>query len=319
MKVSVLGCGRWGSFLAWYSCSRGHETMLWGRENSVNFQKLELTRQNEFLTLQEGILFSDSLKEAVDFADYIIISISSQGLRDLAKKLNKLKLKNKTIILAMKGIEKGTGLRLTEVLTEELDQNINLAIWVGPGHVQAYYNSVPNCMLISSNNLGVTKDIIAQFNSELIRLYIGDDLIGNEIGAAAKNVIGIAAGMLDGMNYSSLKGALMARGAREVSRLVKAMGGNEISVYGLSHVGDYEATLFSEYSNNRLFGENFMKNKKFDKLAEGVSTVESILFLAKKYKIDMPISTAIYSIIIDGAEPSKVLKDLFFRDTKFEF
>lgn len=319
MKVSVIGCGRWGSFLAWYSCSQGYDTILWGRENSSNLQRLISTRRNDFLTLQEDISFTDSLKDAVDFADYIIISISSQGLRDLAKKLNNYKLKNKKIILAMKGIEKDTGLRLTEVLTEELDQNVDVAIWVGPGHVQAYYNSVPNCMLISSNDLDLTKDIIGKFNSELIRLYIGDDLIGNEIGAAAKNVIGIAAGMLDGMNYTSLKGALMARGAREVSRLVTAMGGNEISVYGLSHVGDYEATLFSEYSNNRLFGENFIKNKKFEKLAEGVSTVESILLLAKKYKIDMPISAAIYSIIIDGQNPSKVLKELFFRDTKSEF
>ncbi len=319
MKVSVLGCGRWGSFLAWYSCFCGYNTKLWGKEDSRNLRKLIKTRKNDYLTLQEEIILTDSLQEAVDCADYLIVSISSQSLRSLSKELNKFNLSNKTIILAMKGIEKGTGLRLTEVLKSEILQNINLAIWVGPGHVQAYLNSVPNCMLISSENHDLTEEIVKLFNSELIRLYTGEDLIGNEIGAAAKNVIGIAAGMLDGMNYSSLKGALMARGAREVSRLVKAMSGNEISVYGLSHIGDYEATLFSEYSNNRAFGENFILNKKFDKLAEGVATVESILFLAEKYDVEMPISEAIYSIIIENQNPKTVLKELFLRDTKSEF
>ncbi len=319
MKVSVVGCGRWGSFLAWYSSSLGHETKLWGRENSNSYKTLVENRKNEFLSLQKEICLTDSLEEAVDFADYLMISISSQGLRSLAKQLNEFDLSNTKIILAMKGIEKGTGLRLTEVLLEELNQDVKVAIWVGPGHVQAYYNSVPNCMLIASENIDLTKEIITNFNSELIRLYIGDDLIGNEIGAAAKNVIGIAAGMLDGMNYTSLKGALMARGSREVSRLVKALGGNEISVYGLSHIGDYEATLFSEYSNNRSFGENFIKNNQFDKLAEGVSTVESILFLAEKHEIEMPISEAIYSIIVEGQEARRVLKELFLRDVKSEF
>lgn len=319
MNVSILGCGRWGSFLAWYSCKLGYNTLLWGRKNSENLNQLKNKRKNEFLSLQDEVVISDTLEEAVNHADYIIISISSQSLRDLCQQLNLFGLNNKTIILAMKGIEKGAGLRLTQVVSQEIKQDIQLAVWVGPGHVQAYLNSVPNCMLISSQSIELTKEIIDNFNSELIRLYIGEDLVGIEIGAAAKNVVGIAAGMLDGLNYSSLKGALMARGSREVSRLVQAMGGSEITVYGLSHIGDYEATLFSEYSNNRSFGENFIKHNKFDKLAEGVSTVESILFLAKKYNIDMPISRAIYSIVIDGKEPKAVLKELFFRAVTYEF
>ncbi len=319
MNVSILGCGRWGSFLAWYSCKLGHNTVIWGRENSENLKQLKKERKNEFLSLQNDVIVTDSLEDAVNHADYIIVSISSQSLRELSQQINLFDLSNKTIILAMKGIEKGTGLRLSQVITDEIKQDIQLAVWVGPGHVQAYLNSVPNCMLISSQNIELTKDIIDNFNSELIRLYIGEDLIGIEIGAAAKNVIGIAAGMLDGMNYTSLKGALMARGSREVSRLVQAMGGNEITVYGLSHIGDYEATLFSQYSNNRSFGENFIKHNKFDKLAEGVSTVESILFLADKFDIDMPISRAIYSIVIEKKEPTAVLKELFFRAVASEF
>lgn len=121
---------------------------------------------------------------------------------------------------------------MSEVVNEEIKQNIKLAVWVGPGHVQPFVKGIPNCMLISSSKIDITKNIIEWFSSELIRLYIGQDLIGNEIGAGAKNVIGIAAGMLDGLNYSSLKGALMARGSREISRLIRAMGGNELTIYG---------------------------------------------------------------------------------------
>jgi glycerol-3-phosphate dehydrogenase (NAD(P)+) len=219
----------------------------------------------------------------------------------------------------MKGVEKSTGFRLSEIVNQEINANAGVAIWVGPGHVQEFVKNIPNCMLISSEDVELTKRIITDFNSELIRLYIGEDLIGNEIGAAAKNIVGLAAGILDGLNYSSLKGALMARGSREFSRLVKAMGGNEITVYGLSHIGDYEATLFSKYSNNRMFGENIIKNQQNNKLAEGVTTVESVLFLAQKYDVDMPISQAVHAIINEHKDPKAVIKELFFRETKFEF
>ena len=200
MKVSVLGCGRWGTFLGWYSCSIGHNILIWGRNNSKNFVNLRQNRKNEYLSLQENIILSDSIEEALKHGDYIIISISSQNLRGLCREISKYDLFNKTIILAMKGIENKTGLRLTQVVNEEIKQKIGLAIWVGPGHAQSYINSIPNCMLISSIDIYVTKNIISHFNSDLIRLYMGQDLIGNEVGAAAKNIMGFEAGILDGLN-----------------------------------------------------------------------------------------------------------------------
>src|SRR5699024_596016 len=127
------------------------------------------------------------------------------------------------------------------------------------------------------------------FSSDLIRFYYGQDLIGNEIGAAAKNVIGIAAGMLDGLHLSTLKGALMSRGTREVARLIQALGGNELSAYGLCHLGDYEATVFSKYSHNRQFGESFVKGEEYTKLAEGYYTVRAMLQMGKNYGVDLPI------------------------------
>ncbi len=144
-------------------------------------------------------------------------------------------------------------------------------------------------------------------------------MIGNEIGAATKNVIGIAAGMLDGMGLTSLKGALMSRGTREIARLIKACGGNELSAYGLCHLGDYQATVFSEYSHNRQYGEDFVKGKKFDRLAEGYFTVPAVVKLAENAGVDVPICKAVYELLYCGAKPEEMLNKLFCRSLKEEY
>ena len=125
--------------------------------------------------------------------------------------------------------------------------------------------------------------------------------------------------MLDGAGYTTLKGPLMARGAREVARLIKAMGGNELSAYGLCHLGDYETTLFSEYSNNRKFGEMFVKKEPFTKLAEGASTVKALRLLGEKYNVDMPITGAVYAILYENKEPMSEFLKVFSRSTRKEF
>lgn len=174
-------------------------------------------------------------------------------------------------------------------------------------------------MVIDSKNEEVKKKLVNEFTSDLIRFYIGTDLIGNEIGAAAKNVIGIAAGMLDGLNMTSLKGALMSRGTREISRLIKACGGSEMSAYGLCHLGDYEATLFSPWSHNRKYGEDLAKGVKFDKLAEGVMTSKALKKIADEKNVDIPIVTGIYNVLFNGKEIKDELGKLFLRDVKSEF
>jgi glycerol-3-phosphate dehydrogenase (NAD(P)+) len=131
--------------------------------------------------------------------------------------------------------------------------------------------------------------------------------------------------MLDGCGYQALKGSLMTRGAREVARLIKAMGGNELSAYGLAHLGDYEATLFSEFSHNRMYGEMLMKGEKFAKLAEGVATSAAMKALGEKYGVDLPLTNAVYELCYGESEASyrergeKVLAKMFARDTKSEF
>ncbi|GAB6550277.1 NAD(P)H-dependent glycerol-3-phosphate dehydrogenase [Bacillus cereus] len=320
MNISVLGCGRWGTFIAWYTNKVGHNVMLWGRENSSNYIELDETRKNDYLKLSEDIELSNSLHKTIEFAEIIIISISAQELRSFANRLNLIdEIQGKTFILCMKGLEATSGKRLSQVFSEIVGKNTDMAVWIGPGHVQDFVNDIPNCMVIGSENISITKKIVQEFNSDLIRFYYGQDLIGNEIGAATKNVMGIAAGMLDGLNYSSLKGSLMARGTRELSRLVTAMGGNDLTIYGLSHLGDYEATLFSLHSHNRKFGEAFVLGQKFDKLAEGVSTVKALKELSKQYDVELPISNALYEILFESKDAKDTLEELFLRPVKFEF
>lgn len=321
MKISVFGCGRWGSLIAWYLNKIGHSVTLWGLPGSPHVVQIMNFRKNEFLSIDEKIIVTDDLKQAASQCEAAIISISAQALREFSGELAAYKsvLGKKPIVLCMKGIEEGTGKRLSEVIKDCLGEDINVAVWVGPGHVQDFLRGIPTCMVIDSENEETKKFLVGEFSSPLIRFYYGTDMIGTEIGAAAKNVIAIAAGALDGMNFESLKGSLMSRGAREISRLIKANGGKAISAYGLAHLGDYQATLFSEHSNNRRFGELFVKNENYDKLAEGVSTSHAIAEFSKKHGIELPICEAVHNVILGNMSPDQALKELFSRKITPEF
>lgn len=319
MKVSVLGCGRWGSFLAWYANSLGHQVVNYGMVGEYSYDILKKTRQNEYVSLDDKIELSSDLKYSVERADIIIISISSQGLRGFLSNVTEFDYKDKKIILCMKGIEEDTGKRLSEVALESgIDKN-KIAVWVGPGHIQDFVKKIPNCMVIDSYDMELTKFLVETFKSSLIRFYYGNDIIGTEVGAATKNIMGIVAGILDGLGYSTLKGPLMARGSREVSRLIRAIGGDEFSAYGLCHLGDYETTLFSQFSHNRRWGEMFANGEKFDKLAEGVATASAISKLSKKLDVELPITDAVNSVIGGKIKPLEMLSILFERDSKHEF
>ncbi|MDY2879745.1 MAG: 2-dehydropantoate 2-reductase N-terminal domain-containing protein [Candidatus Borkfalkiaceae bacterium] len=319
MKTCVLGCGRWGSFIAWYLNGLGFPVTVWGRKESETFRALSETRKNEYVTFPDSVALSDDLEKTVREAEVVVISIKSQGLRGLAEELSRFGLKDRIYILCMKGIEEDTGKRLTEIMLDNGFSPDNVAVWVGPGHIQEFTAGKPNCMVIDGYNRDLVKRLADTFRSNLIRFYYGDDVIGSEIGAAAKNVMGIAAGILDGGGFASLKGPLMARGAREVSRLIAAMGGKELSAYGLCHLGDYETTLFSPYSNNRKYGEDLILGRKFTKLAEGVSTAKALVLLSERYRVDMPITRTVYNVVYEGKDPLSQLLGLFSRSMKTEF
>lgn len=317
-RIFVIGCGRWGTFLAWYLDKAGHKVHLYGRKQSAHMQELAETGKNQYLSLSESIQLTTAYDELQE-ADYILISIGAQSLQEVVNELADRSVCGKTVILCMKGIEIATGRRLSQIASDTLDHSNHIAVWLGPGHVQEFCRGIPNCMVIDSNEELVKDELIRSFSSELIRFYYGTDLIGNEIGAAAKNVIGIAAGMLEGLDLSSLKGALMARGTSEIARLIAAMGGKAETVYGLCHLGDYEATLFSEHSHNLAFGRSIVQGIKYDNLAEGYYTVKALRRLGKAYGVELPICEAVYQIIYEGKEPKSILKKLFERSLKNEF
>ena len=319
MNISVLGCGRWGTFIAWYLDKVKHNVILWGRESSSKLNELKETRKNKFVELPETIELTSSLEKVFNSRECIVIAIETQNLRDLMEQIKKYNFKDKIYVLCMKGLDDETGQRLSEVMETYIGNKENLAIWVGPGHPKEYVKGNSNCMVIDSENDELKRKLAKEFSSDLIKFYYGNDLIGNEIGAALKNVIGIAGGMLDGLNLTCLKGALMARGTREISRLVKKMGGNEITPYGLCCLGDYEASMFSEFSNSRRFGEAFVKKEEFKEHTPGKYTVKSLMKLIKRYDIELPICETIYKIIYENKDALSGLKELFNIKIKEEF
>ncbi len=315
MRVTVIGSGRWGTFLAWYADRQGHSVRLFGREQSPRFQALRQSRGNDLVTLTEGVEFCSALTRDTDL---ILISVSSQALREVLTEHAGM-LRGIPLALCMKGLEMGTGKRLSVVTREVLGQSQPVAVWLGPGHVQEFVRGVPNCMVIDSDDETLKAMLVEELSGELIRFYYGRDLIGSEIGAAAKNVVGIAAGVLDGLKLSTLKGALMSRGTREVARLIQALGGNELSAYGLCHLGDYEATVFSPYSHNRRFGECLATGEPYTELAEGVYTAEALMDLEAQTGVELPICRAVYRVLYEKADIQKTLGSLFDRSLKMEF
>ncbi len=318
MDFSVIGCGRWGTFIAWYLHSLGYQGALYGRAGSLHLQRLVQTRTNGMVTFDEGVEFTSDLSGALA-AELICISVASQALRSVMAQVRALGPVGKTFVLCMKGIEVESGLRLSQIAKEAVGAHNDVAVWLGPGHVQEFARGIPNCMVIDAEKEEVKSRLVAALSGGLIRFYYGTDLIGSEIGAAAKNVIGIAAGMLDGFGLSSLKGALMARGTREIARLIRSLGGSELSAYGLCHLGDYEATVFSPYSHNRRFGEAFVKGEAYDELAEGYYTAAALMGLSQRKEVELPICRAVYQVLYEQAEPRETLDGLFLRSIKREF
>lgn len=317
MKTTVIGTGRWGTFIGWYLDSIQHYVTLYGREESNHFKQLKSERHNTYLSLSESMVLTSD-KEDIKESDLLFISVGAQNLRDLLIELNEYFI-GQPLVLCMKGLEISTGKRLTQIVSEELGSDYPCAVWLGPGHPQEFTKGVPNCMVIDSQNIELKDMLVNELSSSLIRFYFGSDLIGNELGAALKNVIGIAAGMLDGLHLSSLKGALMARGCKEVSVLIETLSGDPISAYGLCHLGDYEATVFSQHSNNRKFGEMFVKQQAFEELAEGYYTVQAVRTIALDYHLDLPICNALYQVLFENQDPLETIKSLFLRSLKKEF
>ena len=320
-KVTVIGSGSWGTALAVMLAENGHEVFIWSRRQDAVDELLKERTNKKYLP---GVVIPDSIqattdrKEAVDGADIVILAVPSravaQTVRDFAPYLKTWQI----LVNVAKGLEPETLFLLSDVIKREAPQ-CEVCVLSGPSHAEEVARKVPTACLIACENEAVAKLVQEEFANPRFRLYTNTDLIGVEIGAALKNVIGLAAGILDGLEWYGLKGALMARAPIEVGRLIGYFGGNPHTAYGLAHLGDYEATLFSKHSHNRMFGEKFARGEDFGKLAEGVPTLEAVKTIADAKGIDMPICQALYKVIYEKADIKETIRGMFNRDLKQEF
>lgn len=308
MNFTILGCGRWGTFLAWYLNKQGHKVLLWGRETSNNLKQLIQSHKNDYISLNENIKLSSSLNDALSFSENILIAIHGYELAKFLELITSVNDKPKNYILCMKELDGLTGLPLTTIVEKHVNPLSKVAICVGPVQPKDFLqNSNQSCMIIDSKDLQLKTDLAKSFTSEDITFFIGNDLIGNQVGAAMKNIIGIGGGILDGLKVSSLKGILMVMGTEEISNLISAMGGINKTAYGLCCLGDYSSTLFSKNSNSIKYGISLTNGNIITSHTPGKHSAYSVFLLKEKYKVNMPICEKICSIILGKDTPQDLL------------
>lgn len=329
-NITVLGVGRWASCIAYLLDQKKYNIIMWQRTQEPE-STLFSTHKNEFVTLSKRVNFTHDLARAIDGADLVIISILSQALQNLMDNLKKVKGYNKKFYcINMKGIEASTGRRLSEILRDAGIPRQNIAVWVGPGHVQSISKGGTANMLVSAYNDKLAQTIAKNFSSKTLNLSTSSDIVGTELGAAAKNVYGIAAGILTASGeYEHCLGALMVASIMEMSNLIDAMGGKRDSAHGLALLGDYQATMFDDNSKNLSYGKAIITyNTLDDKVLlkhltttrpEGYKTCEALLLLRDRYndevsdsqKISMPIAAEINNIITGKTKLNLAAGELF--------
>ena len=308
--VSVLGCGRWGSFLSWYLDYLGYNVKLYGRASSKTFQALQESGENAFLKLRTHTQLTSSLEEAVTNNE-LFLAVGAQNMRALMRELSAWDLRSKTLVLCMKGLDAESGKRMSELAEEFGVRPEQIAVWLGPGHVEDFVRGMPNCMLLDAPERRTAERLAAMLRSELIQFDIGADLIGNELCAAAKNVYAIIAGMLDSIGYSALKGALLVRAAAELAELVEACGGKRESVSGLAFLGEVETSFFSSYSRNRRYGMEFAEVKETLTLSEGTYTLDALLHLSQEKRVELPLCRALSVVLARHVPMNEALSAIF--------
>lgn len=329
-KVVVIGAGSWGTALATVLSDNNHDVVLW-ELNEEKAKEIQKTRENKkFLPnviLKNNIYITSETENLLKDAKYVIFSVPSQVLRDVIKKFSPQITENTTIINTAKGIEVGSNLRLSEVIKEEIigKYHKNIITLCGPTHAEEVGQKIPTA-IVAAGNLEKSKLVQSLFNNDKFRVYINDDIIGVEMGAALKNVLAIANGILDGLNLGdNTKAALITRGLVEMVRLGTKLGANKETFYGLTGIGDLIVTATSKHSRNRYVGEEIGKGKKLKEIldsmfmvAEGVETVKAVHKLKEIYNVEMPILDGVYKILFEELEPKSVLFDLMNRKTKNE-
>jgi glycerol-3-phosphate dehydrogenase (NAD(P)+) len=326
-RTAIIGAGGWGTALAVLWSKRGNDVILWGNDPGRT-EKLRASRENaEYLP---GVKVPEAVRVTHDIgdcdADLIVLVTPSVAMRSVGVRLRSVLSNSKAILLSgTKGIEHGTGLRMTQVLSEIFPDN-TVAVLSGPNLAAEIARDLPTAAVLGCRNSECAEELQSYLGSERFRIYSSDETIGIELGGALKNVFAIAAGVSDGFGLGdNSKAALVTRSLAELLRLGTAMGGNPRTFYGLSGAGDLIATCFSQHSRNRRLGERIGRGEQLQAIsagshmvAEGLPTAESAYECARKLKIETPIIDQIYSILYEGKRPDQAMQELLGRDQKAE-
>ena len=328
IKVSVLGDGGWGTALALVNLRCGNEVMLWSA--FADYEKiLQEGRENvKFLPgvkLPTDLRITSDLKEAVDFGDVLVLAIPSQYLRDVIFRIQSFSYQGKILVSTAKGIEKKTCLRPSEIIRSVLGEDLPIVVLSGPSHAEEVARKIPTLTVAASGNLKHAQYVQEYFRDPQFRIYVQKDLTGVEFGGALKNVIAIAAGVCDGLQFGdNTKSGLITRGLYEIVRLGVKHGANPNTFFGLSGIGDLITTCFSKHGRNLHVGRELGKGRKIKDIlgemamvAEGVDTSLSVHQLFEREALQLPIMGEVYQMLFHDKDPGEVVETLLSR-TPFE-
>ena len=329
-KISVIGSGGWGIALTILLHKNGHDLTIWSFDKK-EAEELKITRENKTklpnILLPEDVKVTDDLREAVDDKDILILAVPSKAIRSVSKSLKNIIKDNQIIVNVAKGLEEDTLKTMTDIIEEELkDKNPKVAVLSGPSHAEEVGRGIPTTCVISAHNKELTLYLQNIFMNPSFRVYTSPDMLGVEIGGALKNVIALAAGIADGLNYGdNTKAALITRGIKEISSLGVAMGGEQSTFYGLTGLGDLIVTCASMHSRNRRAGILLGQGKTLDEaikevnmVVEGVYSAKSALMAAKKYNVEIPIIEQVNAVLFENKNAAEAVNELMSRDKKLE-
>jgi glycerol-3-phosphate dehydrogenase (NAD(P)+) len=345
--IVVLGVGQMGLVCASMLMAGGGQTagqgggsggrpevVIWGR-NADDVGELAQTRRSSRLpgfVLPEGVRVSIR-DEELRRADVVVSAIPVQFSRDVWTRLRAFVPRETRVgvVSVAKGIENGTLLRPSQILAEVLGDDLDgkprpVGVLTGPTIAAELARCLPATMIAASDDAAFAAQIQRMFSSSWLRVYTNSDMLGAEIAGAVKNVIAIAAGVLDGLKGGyNAKSALLARGLAEIARLGAAMGASPETFFGIAGVGDLATSCFSPEGRNRSLGEALGKGQKLDQylkkspyVVEGVPTTRSVMDLAKKYRVEMPITAAVHAVLFEGLDPLSAIGQLMSRELKGE-
>jgi glycerol-3-phosphate dehydrogenase (NAD(P)+) len=327
-RISIIGDGGWGTTLAVLLAEKGHEVTLWGAFPD-HLEKVRRSRVNEkFLPgirIPNGVALTADLKTAMACSDVIVLAVPSQYLTSILQKIKKLDYAGRSFVSVAKGIDTKTFLTMSQLIEKELGK-VKVAVLSGPTIAIEVARKVPTTAVSASKDARLAKHVQELFSCATFRVYTNRDVLGVELCGSVKNVIALACGICDGLGFgTNTKAAVLTRGLVEMTRLGKVLGADPKTFIGLAGMGDLATTCFSPNSRNRSVGYALGKGRKIkeilssmDAVAEGVVTAKAVHHLAKKLKIEMPITAAVYQVIYNNKNAQEIVSGLMGRTLKSE-